>query len=133
MDVASSNVASLGHVLVSGKNSPEQYWSINTLMEGDVSGIINTWTLSTDSDNRASLVTRERIEDWSGQSAVTTLAVWSKYRDHGVVVAGYSSGHIRLFSMLDGHIMAEIAAHNGWITGMDLASHSGLLLSCAGQ
>ena len=25
----------------------------------------------------------------------------------------------------------QVAAHNGWITGMDLASASGLLLSCA--
>ena len=116
MDVASSNVASLGHVLVSG----------------DVSGIINTWSLTIDKDTGASLVTRDRIDDWGGQSAVTTLAVWSKYRDQGGVVVGYGSGHIRLFSLLDGHIMAEIAAHNGWITGIDLASHSGLLLSCAG-
>ena len=27
--------------------------------------------------------------------------------------------------------ISQVAAHNGWITGMDLASHSGLLLSCA--
>ena len=46
-------------------------------------------------------------------------------------MVGYGSGHIRLFSLSTGHIMCEISAHNGWITGMDLASHSGLLLSCA--
>ena len=47
------------------------------------------------------------------------------------MIAGYGSGHIRLFSIPDGRVLCEIAAHNGWITGMDLASQSGLLLSCA--
>ena len=82
--------------------------------------------------------------------SVTTMAVWNKYKEvskslfnnyiifftilelfQGVLVVGYGSGHIRLFSLSTGHIMCEISAHNGWITGMDLASHSGLLLSCA--
>ena len=47
------------------------------------------------------------------------------------MAAGFGSGHIRLFSIPDGRVLCEIAAHNGWITGMDLASQSGLLLSCA--
>ena len=48
----------------------------------------------------------------------------------GVVVVGYGSGHIRLFSLPGGNIICEVSAHNGWITGMDLASQSGLLLTC---
>ena len=49
----------------------------------------------------------------------------------GVLVAGYGSGLLRLFSLPTGYIIAEITAHGGWITGMDLASQSGLLLTCS--
>ena len=35
----------------------------------------------------------------------------------GVLVAGFGSGHLRLFSLPSGRLLAEIAAHNGWITG----------------
>lgn len=48
-----------------------------------------------------------------------------------MVVAGFGSGHIRMFDLPDGKIICEITAHAGWITGMDLASHSGLLLTAA--
>ena len=37
----------------------------------------------------------------------------------GVLVAGFGSGHLRLFSLPSGRLLAEIAAHNGWITGLD--------------
>ena len=33
--------------------------------------------------------------------------------------------------MAGANILCEVSAHNGWITGMDLASQSGLLLTCA--
>ena len=49
----------------------------------------------------------------------------------GVLIAGYGSGHIRLFNLAGGNIICQVSAHNGWITGMDLASQSGLLLTCA--
>ena len=72
MDVASSHIPSTGHLLVSG----------------DVTGCLNTWLL--DTDHETTLVSRHRIADWRGES-VTTLAIWSKYKD-GVLVAGYGSG-----------------------------------------
>ena len=34
-----------------------------------------------------------------------------------MLVAGFGSGHLRLFSLPSGRLLAEIAAHNGWITG----------------
>ena len=33
-------------------------------------------------------------------------------------MAGFGSGHLRLFSLPSGRLLAEIAAHNGWITGL---------------
>ena len=104
---------------------------------------MNIWSLE---EEEGILVQKAKMEDWSG-FPVTTLCIWNKYKEvghniscycilytvymQGIVAAGFGSGHIRLFSIPDGRIMCEIAAHNGWITGMDLASQSGLLLSCA--
>jgi len=115
------HVASITDISSSSINNTHQ-----VLVTGDVTGTINIWTLDTENSK---LVHKMRIADWIGHS-VTTMAVWNKYKE-GVLIVGYGSGHIRMFSLADGHIMCEVAAHNGWITGMDLASHSGLLLSCA--
>ena len=49
----------------------------------------------------------------------------------GIVIAGFGSGHVRIMSLTTGTIIAEIAGHAGWITGMDLASASGLLITSA--
>ena len=63
-----------------------------------------------------------------GEFPVTTLTIWNKVAK-GVLIAGYGSGHIRIFTIPVGAIVAEITAHAGWITGMDLASVSGLLVT----
>ena len=47
------------------------------------------------------------------------------------MVAGYGSGQMRIFSVPDGDIVAEVDAHAGWITGMDLASQTGRLVTTA--
>ena len=49
----------------------------------------------------------------------------------GIIVAGYGSGQMRIFSVPDGDIVAEVDAHAGWITGMDLASQTGRLVTTA--
>ena len=49
----------------------------------------------------------------------------------GIIVAGYGSGLMRIFSVPDGDIVAEVDAHAGWITGMDLASQTGRLVTTA--
>ena len=50
---------------------------------------------------------------------------------HHEAEAGCGSGQIRIFSVPDGDIVAEIDAHAGWITGMDLASQTGRLVTTA--
>jgi len=98
------------------------------LASGDSSGLLTIWSLD-EQDGEGALVPQVKLEDWSG-FPLTTLSIWNKYKD-GVLVAGFGSGHLRLFSLPSGRLLAEIAAHNGWITGMDLASQSGLLLTCS--
>ncbi|XP_039615014.1 WD repeat-containing protein 54 isoform X1 [Polypterus senegalus] len=49
----------------------------------------------------------------------------------GIVVAGYSSGQIRLYDALSGVMYAEVNAHARWIYALDIASDSGKLLSGA--
>ena len=69
------------------------------------------------------------IEAYS-EFPVTTLAIWNRI-PQGVIIAGYGSGHVRIFSVTSGAIVAESIAHAGWITGMDLANSSGLLVTCS--
>lgn len=98
------------------------------LCSGDTSGVVTIWSLD-EQGGEGVLVPQTKLEDWSG-FPITTLCIWNKYKD-GVLIAGFGSGHLRLFALPSGNILCEISAHNGWITGMDLASQSGLLLTCA--
>ncbi|XP_060103213.1 WD repeat-containing protein 54 [Heteronotia binoei] len=50
---------------------------------------------------------------------------------NGVIVAGYGSGHIRLYEAASGTLRAEVAAHARWIYALDVAPLSGKLLSGA--
>ena len=47
----------------------------------------------------------------------------------GIVIAAYGTGQLRIFAIPSGLIVAEVAAHANWITGMDLAAVSGLLVT----
>lgn len=108
-DMASSNT-------LDGEDTKE------ILVSGDEMGFINVWQLVNDG-----LKLLKVIEPY-GDFPVTVLSVWNKVAK-GVVIAGYGSGHIRIFSIPSGAIVAEATAHAGWITGMDLASVSGLLIT----
>ena len=123
-DLASSNTKQGKVRLILPRIVLESY--VQVLASGDSSGIVTIWSLEEESGTLAQMA---KVEDWAG-FPVTTLCIWNKYKE-GIVAAGFGSGHIRLFSIPDGRVLCEIAAHNGWITGMDLASQSGLLLSCA--
>lgn len=46
-----------------------------------------------------------------------------------LILAGYGSGHIRMFDFKTSRLLSEVAAHARWITGLDVASSRGLLLS----
>lgn len=55
---------------------------------------------------------------------VTCLAAWG-----GLVLAGYLSGHLRIFNLHNGQIVAEVCGHVRSITGMDVAQETGLVLT----
>lgn len=53
-----------------------------------------------------------------------SLRVW-----HDLVLAGYASGHLRVFSTASCQIVTEVTAHARWISAVDVAPNSGLALS----
>lgn len=50
------------------------------------------------------------------------LGLWN-----GLIIVGYSSGHIRIFDMSIGIIKVEIFAHARCINALDIAPSSGLV------
>lgn len=54
----------------------------------------------------------------------TSVAIWKDY-----FTAGYGSGYILIFSLTNMSKIAEISAHARWITAVDFAEKSGILLS----
>ena len=52
----------------------------------------------------------------------TSVCLWNN-----LVVGGYGSGHIRVFSAATGKMMVEIAAHARWIHAIDVAPETGLV------
>ncbi|XP_050396468.1 WD repeat-containing protein 54 [Patella vulgata] len=54
----------------------------------------------------------------------TSVRLWK-----GIIVGGYGSGHIRVYSASSGKIGAEVTAHARMINGIDIATQSGLVLS----
>ncbi|CAB4054325.1 unnamed protein product [Lepeophtheirus salmonis] len=58
---------------------------------------------------------------------VTAMCIWNKI-PRGILIAAYGSGTIKIFG-LAGNIIAQINAHSGWITALDLATRSGILVS----
>ncbi|XP_023335080.1 WD repeat-containing protein 54 [Eurytemora carolleeae] len=94
------------------------------LASGDSAGTICIWK-----EEGGSLHLQDKLADWVG-FPINTLSIWNRYKE-GLIIAGYGSGHIRMFNIETGNIVCELTAHSGWITGMDLASGSGLLLTCS--
>lgn len=47
----------------------------------------------------------------------------------GLLVATYGSGHLRVFDLASGQIRAQATAHARWITALDVAVDSGLVLT----
>lgn len=48
-----------------------------------------------------------------------------------MVVAAFGSGHLRIYEAANLALRTEVAAHSRWITGLDVASDSLLLVSCS--
>ncbi|CAN7991106.1 unnamed protein product [Ixodes pacificus] len=74
---------------------------------------------------------------WKGKTAIAlfhklptagapcvSVRVW-----HDLVVAGYATGHVRVFSTESCQLVAEASAHARWISAIDVAPDTGLMLS----
>lgn len=48
-----------------------------------------------------------------------------------LLIASYSSGHIRLFSLIDKYLLSEVSAHAKPITSMNICTETGLLITTA--
>ncbi|XP_069981263.1 WD repeat-containing protein 54-like [Penaeus vannamei] len=85
-------------------------------------------------DDQGTIVVAEDVEglrkmcliETYNETAVTCLKAWA-----GQIVAGYLSGHIRIFNLHDGRIQAEVCAHVRSVSGLDVAVESGLLISAS--
>lgn len=102
---------------------------LQVLVSGDEVGVLNIWCL--DSNTPADgLIHKHRIENIPEEGTVMTISLWNKI-EKGIAAVGFSSGQIRLFSVSSGQILAQVNAHAAWITGMDLASQTGTLITSA--
>ena len=52
------------------------------------------------------------------------MSIWTD-----LIVAGYSSGHMRVFNASTGRLHIEVAAHARWITAIDIAKKVGEVTS----
>lgn len=52
----------------------------------------------------------------------TGICIWQNS-----AVAAYGCGHIRLFDITSGNVLAEITAHAKWISALHIAQSSGLV------
>jgi hypothetical protein len=99
----------------------------------DELGCLNVWSLG---KNEASdgLIHCTKIDpavaDGFAASAVTALSLWNRV-GQGILVAAFASGQIRIYALPLGDVLADVSAHAAWITGMDLATQSGLLITAA--
>ncbi|XP_064600424.1 LOW QUALITY PROTEIN: WD repeat-containing protein 54-like [Liolophura sinensis] len=89
------------------------------LISSDEEGTIVVWKCSKEKLQQA-----VRIKG-SGYPC-SSLAVWKD-----IVVGGYGSGHIRIFSITTGKMAAEVAAHARWINSVDVSPDTGLVLSAS--
>ncbi|XP_070212423.1 WD repeat-containing protein 54-like isoform X2 [Littorina saxatilis] len=93
----------------------------NTLISSDGVGTILIWNFS-GSDAK-------QVTSISGSgSPCNSVRLWK-----GVVVAGYASGHLRLFSAASGKMGAEVTAHARAINAVDVAAGKGLVLTAGGD
>lgn len=48
-----------------------------------------------------------------------------------LIIGGFATGHIRVFSALTGTMLIEVCAHARWINAMDISVEAGLLVSAS--
>ena len=91
--------------------------SDSTLVSCDDNGDLIVWNLT----KEHSIVHKKRVKD---VGSVTSMVI---HRDR--LVAANGTGHIRLYSLPSVGLICEVTAHARWITALDLAPESQLLLS----
>ncbi|CAG2114679.1 unnamed protein product [Medioppia subpectinata] len=90
----------------------------NILVSCDDSGKIWVWDYI---DSR--LQQTVSFEGYNGFSC-NCLAFYKKY-----VLAGYGSGHLRVFDINSKLLISEISGHSKWVTAIDVAPDTGRILS----
>ncbi|KAK3762896.1 hypothetical protein RRG08_051049 [Elysia crispata] len=88
-----------------------------TLVSADELGSIIVWKLS---GSTMSVISNIRGSGWPCNS----VALWKD-----VIVGGFASGHLRVYSAASGAIGAEVTAHARAVNAVDIAKESGLVLS----
>ncbi|XP_076461073.1 WD repeat domain 54-like [Babylonia areolata] len=89
----------------------------NVMASSDNSGNILIWNFS-GSD------AKQMVSIAGSGSPCNSVRLWK-----GTVVAGYGSGHLRVFNAVSGKIGAEVTAHARSINAVDVAPEKGLVLS----
>ncbi len=123
-DLASTTVSS-----ASSSGAGASAATKDMMVSADETGLLNVWSLGATAASDG-ITRKAKIDSHLSDGAVTAMALWNRI-GQGVAVAGYGSGLLRVFSLPTGYVVAEVAAHAGWVTGMDLASQSGLLVTCS--
>ncbi|CAM1296902.1 WDR54 (predicted) [Pycnogonum litorale] len=91
----------------------------NLLVGASTDGVIMVWDGSNHPLKKVVCIDKHK-------SACSTIACWST-----LIIAGYGNGIIRMFNLLKGTLHAEVHAHAKWISGLDVAPSSGMVISAS--
>jgi WD40 repeat protein len=94
----------------------------NLLASADEAGNIALW-----STKEAKEGAYTKIADFKG----TGDPCWSVQIGHGYVIGGYSTGHIRMFSLEKKQLSVEIAAHTRTINAIDIHPSLPMVIACS--
>lgn len=86
------------------------------LVSADDSGCICVWIGET-SLKKLAVIERAGVP-------CTSLGLWK-----GILIASFGSGQLQVYDLNNGHLRAEVNAHARWITAIDVAQDTGLVLS----
>lgn len=87
------------------------------MVSSDEMGNIIVWRLAGDSFQQAVKINGA---GWPCAS----LGLWN-----GLVIGGYGTGHLRVFSASTGKLHCQAAAHAKWINAVDVAKNTGMILT----
>lgn len=88
-----------------------------TLVSGDDVGTVCIWRYDDNEDISLTHTSK------SFGTPCTSVSAWKE-----VVLAGFSTGHVRLFSIATGVFLSEICAHARTVTSVDIAHQAGLVI-----